>query len=81
MGTFAKQLVDAVIALHPFWFCGMVGVLVDFDHVIQMLWFKEMLIGRFLHTPIFIMCGIVLCCACAYIGRLGVQYLLTKVGR
>lgn len=57
--------------------CGTVGVLVDIDHVISYY------IGwndHFLHTPLLIISGAVLCCLIAYLGGLLYRSILKRKG-
>ena len=62
----------------PLWvivLCGVIGILVDIDHPIAYYWIRS-LNGRFLHTPLLITSGIVLCGCCAYIGGLLIRMVL-----
>ncbi len=66
----------------PLWvigLCGMVGVLVDLDHLIAYYWLTG-LGGRFLHTPLLIVSGAVLLGCCAYITGLLVRLVLGGKG-
>lgn len=63
--------------------CGLVSVLVDFDHAIA--WAiryvskgETIYSTRFLHTPVLIGSGIVFCCCCTYLGRQVCRYILNK---
>jgi len=47
--------------------CGVIGVLVDLDHVIAYYIGRS---NRFLHTPLLIVSSIVICGALAYLGGL-----------
>jgi len=64
-------------------YCGIIGVLVDIDHIIVWaIWYisqgETIYSTRFLHTPTLIGSGIVLCGCCAYIGRLYLKYILRR---
>ena len=62
----------------PLWVigtCGLVGVLVDLDHFIAYYWLTG-LNGRFLHTPLLIVSGVVFLGCCAYIARLLLRMVL-----
>ena len=52
-------------ALRIFWVCGLVGVLVDFDHVISLLLWKmlglQITNGRLWHAPLFVLSSIAIC--------------------
>lgn len=54
------------VPLYVIGLCGLCGVLVDLDHVIQGIWFQDAGTGRILHTPILIgaCLAILYCCAC-----------------
>lgn len=61
--------------------CGVVGVLVDFDHIIA--WAVRYISNgetiystRFLHTPLLIWAGTLIIIMCAYLGGLYSKYLL-----
>ena len=60
-----------------FWLCGAAGVLVDIDHPIAYYLLQEES-GRFLHTPILFVSGIVLCCLGTYLGGLFVRLVLRR---
>jgi len=62
----------------PLWvilLCGVIGVLVDIDHIIAYYWVRS-LDGRFLHTPLLIISCVVLCGCCTYIGGLLLRMVL-----
>lgn len=73
---------DAKRALLTFGLCGIVGVLVDIDHLIYytVTYYKlqAQITGRFLHTPIFIVVGSAIIGICAYIGGLYIKSVLRK---
>jgi len=56
---------EARLALRIFGACGLVSVLVDFDHLIAWVlwyyWFPHVSEGRIWHTPVFILTGIAIC--------------------
>jgi hypothetical protein len=51
-------------------YCGVVGVLVDFDHIIAFILKRDNTDAKILHTPLFIITGIVFIGIIAYIGGL-----------
>lgn len=53
--------------------CGIVGILVDIDHLISHFNGRS---GHFLHTPILIIAGIIICGALAYLGGLLIRMVL-----
>lgn len=62
----------------PLWVigvCGLVGVLIDLDHIIAYYWATG-LNGRFLHTPILIFSGLVLVGLGSYLAGLLVKLVL-----
>ena len=77
MDSIKRKLVDAIMPLYTFGVCGIAGILVDTDHLIKYLW-CENCNPRFLHIPIFAVCGVMLCGAIAYIGGLVIQRLLKR---
>ncbi len=64
-------------SLLAFWLCGIAGLLVDIDHPIAYYLLQEAS-GRFLHTPILIVGGIVLCCLGTYLAGLFIRLVLRK---
>jgi len=60
-----------------FWLCGIAGVLVDIDHPIAYYLLPEAS-GRFLHTPILVICCLVLCALGAYLTGLYFRLVLTN---
>jgi len=62
-------------ALLAFVLCGIVGVLIDIDHVIKYYLVPEWSI-RFLHKPVFIVSCIVFCGLCTCLGRLVIKMVL-----
>lgn len=64
----------------PLWvivLCGVIGILVDIDHPIAYYWLRS-LDGQFLHTPLLIASGVVLCGCCAYLGGLCIKLVLGR---
>ncbi len=62
----------------PLWvigICGVLGVFIDFDHIIAYYWAPG-LNGRFLHTPILIFSGLVLFGLGTYISGLLIRLVL-----
>ena len=62
----------------PLWvigICGIIGILVDLDHLIAYYWLTG-LNGRFLHTPILVISGIVLFGLGSYLTGLLVKLVL-----
>jgi len=62
----------------PLWvivLCGVIGVLVDIDHPIAYYFIPEWS-GRFLHTPLLIASGLVLCGCCSYTAGLLLRMVL-----
>ncbi len=57
------------VPLYVIGICGVVGVLVDLDHIIAFG-------GRFLHTPLLIGSGVILIGCCAYIAGLHIRMVL-----
>ena len=64
-------------ALLVFGICGIVGVLVDLDHVIS-YYLVPQWSGRFLHTPLLVVSSAVLCGLITYIGGLFIRMVLKK---
>ena len=64
-------------SLLAFWLCGVAGVLVDIDHPIAYYLLPEAS-GRFLHTPILVICCLVLCALGAYLTGLYFRLVLTS---
>lgn len=62
-------------ALSTFGYCGIAGVLVDIDHAIGYLLSLPL---RFLHAPLLIAGGVVLCGCGAYLGGLLVGNFLGR---
>ena len=66
----------------PLWvilLCGLAGILVDIDHPIAYYLIPEWS-GRFLHKPLLIISGIVLCGFCAYCAGLYIRMVLGGKG-
>ncbi len=66
----------------PLWvilLCGVLGVLVDIDHPIAHYLIPEWS-GRFLHAPLLIISGVVLCGCCAYCAGLYIRLVLGGKG-
>lgn len=61
--------------LFTFGVCGLVGILIDIDHVITYYLLRDWS-GRFLHTPLLVASGIVLCGLSAYLGGLLIRVVL-----
>jgi hypothetical protein len=72
---FFKTL-DVRSALFAFGVCGVVGVLVDIDHLIAYFLLLPREDWRFLHTPLLIVSCIMLCGLSAYCGRLYCKHIL-----
>ena len=64
MEVYYTMLYDALLVG---FLCGVVGVLVDIDHVIALFTNRS---GRLLHPPLLITSSIVLCGLIAYVGGL-----------
>jgi len=58
-----------VLSLLVFGLCGLVGILIDFDHVVAYYCVPKWDL-RFLHKPILVVSCLVLCGLGAYLGRL-----------
>ncbi len=71
---------EAFGALCIFGICGLVSVLLDFDHFIAITiwryWNPKFANGRFLHTPILIIVSLLICLMATYIGGLYYKSLL-----
>ena len=62
-------------------YCGLIGVLVDFDHIIALAiryvsYGETIYSTRFLHTPLLIGSGLVLLGCCTYYSGLYIKYIL-----
>lgn len=70
----------AVSALCIFGICGLVSVLLDFDHFIALVIWKyrnpKFANGRILHTPILIIVSLLICIMGAYLGGLYIKSIL-----
>lgn len=69
------------IGVHLYALCagilgGAISVLLDIDHPLSLLFGINY--ARFLHTWVFIICGITLLTMCAYFARLHIQILLRR---
>ncbi len=60
--------------------CGVVGVLVDLDHVIS-YYLVPQWSDHFLHTPLLIVSGTITCGLIAYLGRPLIRMVLIKKRR
>jgi len=73
---------ETVVAFFVFGLCGIVSVLVDFDHFLALCiwryWNPTFWNGRFLHSPMLIIaCLVILGCG-AYWGGLHIGLVLAK---
>lgn len=59
-----------------FWICGIIGILIDTDHVIAHIF--SISNSRFAHPYIMLVVCIMLCFVCAYLGRLYFKFILIK---
>jgi len=71
---------DAFSALCIFGVCGLVGVLLDFDHFIALViwryWNPRLANGRLLHTPVLVIVSLLICVMVSYIGGLYLKSIL-----
>ena len=67
-----------IAALRVGFYCGIAGILVDLDHPISCILFPAATNRRLFHTPILVVCCVVLCSLIAYCGRLYVKSILSK---
>lgn len=62
---FVKRFMASHPALFVIGLCGLVGVLVDVDHLISIVlwkyWLPQITEGRILHTPIFVISCLSIC--------------------
>lgn len=77
------RLVESHPALLAFGLCGLVGVLVDVDHLAAIVLWRyvdhSITEGRIFHTPLFIITGSAICCIYARLGGLHFQFVLVSV--
>lgn len=71
------------VALYIFGICGLVGVLVDLDHIISLLLWRyvnsEFTEGRIWHTPLFILSCFGICYLVSHLPRLYSKLVLIGV--
>jgi len=65
--------------LFIFSLCGVCGILPDLDHAMAVqLCLDPQRAARFIHFPIFVVVGCIVCCLCALLGRLCIKLVLRR---